>query len=476
MGIRLVVAVAVLWCARAWADKPPPLDEAIKQAAAAKKPLVIEFGASWCGPCKTFDARVLPDHRVKAALASVWFVQYDAEDDVGSPAAARLKVTGYPTFVVLDGKGIEAFRDTGAPGVAEFVALLDRAKREVLDEAVIRSWVKDKPYDVAAQMTAAHWFATHKKTTDAIALYERLSLHKLATTDQRAAAARALVRLRRLEQWKAQLVAEKAALIRAAPGSTSDDDLTLVSVGASGPDRDTRALVKAVLEARAAQASEDPEFSELNHLVYVALAANANDEALAAAQQLVGYRRTAQYLDTLAECYHARGDRKKALEVADEAIAKSNQGSLSRTLLLNRQRFEAGTGTVSDVVELRARVAELWKRVDQIDKVPEADRQAQIDDEMRRVRTEMMNQMKAERELAVSIAQACRAKAADNEEAIARIEFGSDGAIKSSVLLLEPNAPPALRDCLAKQLAGAKLTGQPSRPKTKLTIELRQRP
>ncbi|HEY5921188.1 MAG TPA: thioredoxin family protein, partial [Kofleriaceae bacterium] len=112
MGIRTRMVVVGLVCmvTSVHAESPPPLDEAIKQAAAARKPLLIEFGAQWCAPCKEFEARTLPSPSVKEALKGVVFVRYDADDNVGERAARKLGISSYPTFLVLDASGTEVVR------------------------------------------------------------------------------------------------------------------------------------------------------------------------------------------------------------------------------------------------------------------------------------------------------------------------------------------------------------------------------
>src|SRR5689334_14054785 len=104
----LVVALGVLFSVHARAESPPPaLEQAIQQAAAAHKPLVIELGAAWCGPCRVFETQVLPDGSVQRALTGVTFVRYDVDESPGNLAARQLRVRSYPTFVVLDATGVE---------------------------------------------------------------------------------------------------------------------------------------------------------------------------------------------------------------------------------------------------------------------------------------------------------------------------------------------------------------------------------
>src|SRR5690349_17188836 len=96
---RLTV-VGLLVAHAAFADPPPPaIDDAIAAAAKANKALVLEFGATWCGPCKQFEKDVLPDSYVQTVLKDVMFVRYDVDVSPGIEAAAKYEVEAYPTFL-----------------------------------------------------------------------------------------------------------------------------------------------------------------------------------------------------------------------------------------------------------------------------------------------------------------------------------------------------------------------------------------
>lgn len=467
----LAVGLLVIWT-QARADAPPPIDDAIKQAAATKKPLVIEFGAQWCGPCKEFAAKTLPDARVQAALKVVTFVQYDVDEDVGGRAAAKYRITSYPTFLIVDKQGVEVFRKSGAPlgesGIKMFVGWLFDARTSTADEDDIRAGMKATPNDPTVHLQAGHWFAARKKNDDAIAAYEKVSLNKQATEPQRLEATAAMVALRRRDQWMAHLRAEKIALVRALPAAARDEDLIIATVGSGLETATVRRLWQPVLAAEA-------DVDKLNHLIYIALAAGAHEEALVAAKRLVEQRRNAQFLDTLAECHHMNHERDQALKIEDEAISMAKGSPLESDLRANRKRFDAGTGDVADIRQVRRQAETLWKRVVEADRLPKAD---EIEREpapaaaaARDRQMLAMKQMRAEHDFAVKVAKACIKEAGDNEEAYARIELDDDGKIKKSVLMLEPTATATLRSCLTKQLTGAKVVDEPQRPRTKLMID-----
>ena len=67
----------------------------LKELVSKKKPLIIKFTATWCGPCK----RIAPKFKeLKEKVEHlVDFVIVDADE--GSDICSALKVRGYPAFV-----------------------------------------------------------------------------------------------------------------------------------------------------------------------------------------------------------------------------------------------------------------------------------------------------------------------------------------------------------------------------------------
>ncbi|CAN5374494.1 hypothetical protein BH11MYX1_BH11MYX1_02300 [soil metagenome] len=105
------------------------LPDRLAAANAARQPLVVEFGATWCRPCHDFADHVLTDARVQAALRDIVFVQYDIETSSGADAAKRCNITGVPAVVEVAPDGSPRPLKMGSePTVEEFVTFLQRAK------------------------------------------------------------------------------------------------------------------------------------------------------------------------------------------------------------------------------------------------------------------------------------------------------------------------------------------------------------
>jgi thiol:disulfide interchange protein DsbD len=86
-----------------------------EQAAVQGKPVIIDFGASWCKACKELEEHTFPNARVRREGARFVAIKVDATDDEAPEVLAlqaKYKVVGLPTVIVLDSTGKEAVRFT----------------------------------------------------------------------------------------------------------------------------------------------------------------------------------------------------------------------------------------------------------------------------------------------------------------------------------------------------------------------------
>jgi thioredoxin 1 len=102
----------------------PSVDEETFRAEVldAALPVLVEFGAVWCGPCRALEPVLVGLAREGAGRWKVVAVDMDASPGI----AARYGVRGAPTVIVFS-RGAEVSRHLGMTRRETLVALLDRA-------------------------------------------------------------------------------------------------------------------------------------------------------------------------------------------------------------------------------------------------------------------------------------------------------------------------------------------------------------
>jgi thiol:disulfide interchange protein DsbD len=105
----------------------------IGAAASQHKPVVIDFFADWCLPCKEFDEKTFADLSVASELNRFVRIKADLTNDKDPAVQALTKqygIVGVPTLIFLDANGQEVLsaRLTGFEGPQPFLARLKQVR------------------------------------------------------------------------------------------------------------------------------------------------------------------------------------------------------------------------------------------------------------------------------------------------------------------------------------------------------------
>lgn len=120
---KLVLVFLVLVSQMSEASTFSSLAEAQKVALASNKMLIVDFTASWCGPCKKMDLETWSDEKVRLLLEDFVFVKIDI--DSNKELALKYNVKSIPNVFILDGNGIEVKSFLGYMNANKFINAVD---------------------------------------------------------------------------------------------------------------------------------------------------------------------------------------------------------------------------------------------------------------------------------------------------------------------------------------------------------------
>ncbi len=126
-GGIVVLLLALLIPERELDWQTTSFQEAHQTAIAEKRPLLVDFGAEWCGACKELELHTFANSEVSREAGRFYALKIDATDDE-DPAIEKLMsdlhVVGLPTVLLFDSTGKEVKRFTDFVGAEEFLGAL----------------------------------------------------------------------------------------------------------------------------------------------------------------------------------------------------------------------------------------------------------------------------------------------------------------------------------------------------------------
>ena len=83
-----------------------PLEQALVQALADKRQVLVDMSAIWCSSCRRLDKQVFGDPAVRQAIQAKYvFSRIEYESDEGEALMEAYGVRGFPTLLILDAQG-----------------------------------------------------------------------------------------------------------------------------------------------------------------------------------------------------------------------------------------------------------------------------------------------------------------------------------------------------------------------------------
>ncbi|HBZ00374.1 MAG TPA: hypothetical protein DEO84_03535, partial [candidate division Zixibacteria bacterium] len=122
ISILMLILLALTQVAAA-AEFTGTYAEAKAQAASQNKPLLLDFFADWCGPCKQFAAAVNSDADIQKAVESVVLYRIDSEKGAGKDLAKEFKINAYPSFYLVN-KDNQTLAFWRGYGKSDFIKML----------------------------------------------------------------------------------------------------------------------------------------------------------------------------------------------------------------------------------------------------------------------------------------------------------------------------------------------------------------
>ncbi len=107
------------------------LQNALHQAKAENKAVLVKFDATWCGYCRAMDARTFSNDDVEKSLEDFISIKVDVDTDRGRELARKYHVRGTPYITIFSPSGEMVYSQPGYQGPEAFQETLAKVNKKI---------------------------------------------------------------------------------------------------------------------------------------------------------------------------------------------------------------------------------------------------------------------------------------------------------------------------------------------------------
>lgn len=290
-------------------------------------PIIIDFTATWCGPCKLLDVMVFTEKDVIAELADVVTYKVDIDKPLHAETKAMFDVTRVPTVIWCDQKGREIDRFTGYKSSREFLEVVRGWQENRTIDRMLAERRAESPEDPEVLLDLARRHADRDQMREAEVLYRRLMNMREGTEER--TVARGMLGLAEMaaadgREDEARDLARRASHVFLPPDGDEGDHVPdlegMLEVAAF---QETISDTVGVMDTyRRMVEVDDRAVLALDGFARAAVAMRTDLEegTRCAIRATVFSDKDPATIVTLAECYYYRGYYRKAIKWIDQAM------------------------------------------------------------------------------------------------------------------------------------------------------------